>query len=83
MNLSHLLYCVLGVIFGGMIFGYGIQPYFEFHPLGLPLGQVSLAVRALTVNNAVLGILLAAVLAGLIPVMSITRQSIIQAIWGN
>jgi putative ABC transport system permease protein len=78
-----IFYAALGIIFGGLMFGYGIQPYFELHPLDLPLGQVSLAVKALTINSAVLGILTAAVLAGLIPVISITRQSIIQAIWGN
>ena len=59
------------------------MPYFELHPLDLPLGEISLAVEAATVNNAVFGILTAAVLAGLIPVLSITRQPIIQAIWGN
>ncbi len=78
-----IFYAILGIVFGGLIFGYGIQPYFEFHPLDLPLGQVSLSVRALTVSSAVLGLLIAAVLAGLIPVISITRQRIIQAIWGN
>jgi len=78
-----IFYAILGIIFGGLMFGYGIQPYFEFHPLDLPLGQVSLAVKALTISSAILGILLAAVLAGLIPVISITRQRIIQAIWGN
>jgi len=78
-----IFYAILGIIFGGLMFGYGIQPYFEFHPLDLPLGQVSLAVKALTISSAVLGILIAAVLAGLIPVISITRQRIIQAIWGN
>ena len=78
-----IFYAILGIIFGGLIFGYGIQPYFELHPLDLPLGQVSLVVRALTISSAVLGLLIAAVLAGLIPVISITRQRIIQAIWGN
>jgi putative ABC transport system permease protein len=78
-----IFYAVLGIVFGGLIFGYGIQPYFELHPLDLPLGQVSLAVETLTVNNAVFGILIAAILAGLIPVISITRQRIIEAIWGN
>lgn len=78
-----IFYAILGIIFGGLIFGYGIQPYFEFYPLDLPLGQVSLAVKALTISSAVLGLLIAAVLAGLIPVISITRQRIIQAIWGN
>jgi putative ABC transport system permease protein len=78
-----IFYAVLGIILGGLMFGYVLQPYFELHPLDLPLGQVSLAVNAITVNNAVLGILTAAILAGLIPVLSITRQSIIQSIWGN
>ncbi len=78
-----LFFAALGVIIGGLLFGYGILPYFELHPLDLPLGEISLAVEAATVNNAVFGILTAAVLAGLIPVLSITRQPIIQAIWGN
>ena len=81
--IQAIFYAILGIVFGGLIFGYGIQPYFEFHPLDLPLGQVSLSVRALTISSAVLGLLIAAVLAGLIPVISITRQRIIQAIWGN
>jgi putative ABC transport system permease protein len=78
-----IFYAILGIVFGGLIFGYVIQPYFEFHPLDLPLGQVSLVVGALTISSAVLGLLIAAVLAGLIPVISIIRQRIIQAIWGN
>ena len=78
-----IFYAILGIVFGGLLFGYGIQPYFELHPLDLPLGEVSLTVRALTISSAILGILTAAVLAGLIPVISITRQRIIQAIWGN
>jgi putative ABC transport system permease protein len=78
-----ILYAVLGIVFGWLIFGYGIQPYFELHPLDLPLGEVSLAVKTITISSAVLGLLTAAVLAGLIPVISITRQRIIQAIWGD
>ncbi|MFC2068510.1 ABC transporter permease [Chloroflexota bacterium] len=78
-----IFYAILGIVFGGLIFGYVIQPYFELFPLDLPLGQVSLGISALTISSAVLGILTAAVLAGLIPVTSITRQPIIQAIWGN
>lgn len=78
-----IFYAVVGIVLGGLIFGYGIQPYFELHPLDLPLGEISLAVETSTVNKAVLGLLTAAVLAGLIPVLHITRQGIIQAIWGN
>jgi putative ABC transport system permease protein len=78
-----IFYAILGIVFGGLMFGYGIQPYFELHPLDLPIGQVSLAVTTLTISSAVLGLLTAAVLAGFIPAISITRQRIIQAIWGN
>jgi len=78
-----LFYAVAGIVLGGLAFGLGIQGYFEQHPLDLSIGQVSLALESGTVQNAVLGLIGAAVFAGLIPVLSITRQGIIQAIWGN
>lgn len=78
-----LLYAALGIILGGLLFGLGIQPYFIVHPISLPIGSVSLAVNANTVVKAVVGILLAAMLAGIIPVLSITKQNIIRSIWGN
>ncbi len=78
-----LFYAVLGIILGGLIFGYVIQPYFDLYPLDLALGKVTLVVGVITVQYAVIGLILAAILAGLVPVLSITRQGIIQAIWGN
>lgn len=81
--IQALFYAVLGIILGGLIFGYGIQPYFDFHPLDLALGQVTLSVQPVTVQYAVIGLILAAILAGLIPALIITKQDIIQAIWGN
>lgn len=78
-----LFYAVAGIVLGGLAFGLGIQTYFYQHPLDLSIGQVSLALESGTVWNAVLGLLAAAVLAGLVPVLNITRQGIIQAIWGN
>ena len=78
-----LFYAILGIILGGLIFGYGIQPYFDFHPLELALGQVTLSVQPVTVQYAVIGLIIAAILAGLIPALTITKQGIIQAIWGN
>jgi putative ABC transport system permease protein len=81
--IQSLFYASVGIIIGGLLFGYVIQPYFVFRPIDLPIGQLSLAVKAFPVNTSVLGILAAAVFAGLVPVISITRQSIIQAIWGD
>ncbi len=78
-----LLFAVLGIVFGGLLFGYVIKPFFDSHPIDLPIGLVSLAIDPSNIRNSVIGILIAAVLAGVIPVLNITRQSIIKAIWGN
>jgi putative ABC transport system permease protein len=77
------LYAILGIVFGGVIFGYILVPYFNSHPIDLPIGLVSLAIDSGTIRNAVIGLLFAALLAGSIPVINITRHSIIQAIWGD
>jgi len=78
-----LFYAAVGILLGGMAFGFGIQAYFAQHPLNLSIGQVSLALQPSTVQYAIAGLIGAAVLAGLIPVLSITRQGIIKAIWGS
>lgn len=78
-----LFYAVLGIVAGGLLFGYVIQPYFAAHPLDLSIGRVSLATDPSTIRNSVIGILAAAVLAGIVPVINVMRHSIIKAIWGN
>ena len=78
-----LFYVICGVVVGGLLFYFVVQPYFALHPLDLSLGQVSLAVQTSAIQNAVLGLILAAILAGYLPVLGITRQSIIKIIWGN
>jgi putative ABC transport system permease protein len=82
--LIQALFCaVCGIIIGGCIMRFGVEPYFLRHPLDLALGPVSLALSDSTSRDAVLGLLLAAFMAGVIPVLSITRESIIKAIWGS
>ncbi len=78
-----LFYAVVGIVLGWLLFGYVIQPYFAAHPLDLSIGKVSLFIEPSTVRNSVIGIILAAIFAGIIPVINVTRQSIIKAIWGN
>ncbi len=81
--MQALLFVFLGIIFGGLIFGYIIKPIFDAHPIDLPIGLVSLAIDPRTIRNAIIGLIAAAVLAGILPVLNITRQSIIKAIWGG
>jgi len=78
-----LFYAVVGIVLGGLLFGYVIEPYFAAHPLELSIGSVSLATDTVTIRNSVLGILAAAILAGVVPVVNVMRHSIIKAIWGN
>jgi putative ABC transport system permease protein len=78
-----LFYAVIGIVLGGLLFGYVIEPYFAAHPIDLSIGLVSLATDMVTIRNSVLGILMAAAFAGVIPVVNIMRHSIIKAIWGN
>ncbi len=76
--IQSLFFAILGIVIGGLLFGYVIMPYFENNPIDLPVGLVSLAVDNANVRNSVIGIIFAAVLAGLIPVMDITdRKSVV------
>ncbi len=81
--IQALLYAGCGVLFGILIMSYGVVPYFDEHPLDLALGPVGLAVQGSTIRDAVIGLIISAFLAGVVPVVSITRESIIKAIWGS
>jgi putative ABC transport system permease protein len=76
-------YAFSGMAIGGLLFRFAIIPYFDAHPIDLPIGLVSLSVHLETILSGMLGMVLAAVFAGIIPTLSIIRQSIIKAIWGD
>ena len=80
---QSIFYAFMGMAVGGLLFQFGIKPYFDLHPINLPIGQVSLLVKPYTLYLAVFGILLSAVFAGIIPVFTIIRQTIIKSIWGS
>jgi putative ABC transport system permease protein len=76
-------YVVSGILVGWLIYTFGIELYFINNPLDTPMGPLSLVVERQTVFDAVIGLVVAAFLAGLLPVLSLLRQDIIQTIWGN
>jgi putative ABC transport system permease protein len=78
-----LFYATTGVVLGGLAFRFGLQGYFDYHPLDLSIGKVGLALHPGIVESAVFGLVAAAVLAGLVPVLNITRQGIVHAIRGE
>jgi putative ABC transport system permease protein len=81
--LQALLYAILGIIFGGLILGYLIKPFFDANPIDLPVGLISLVVDYSSIVSSILWLLVAAIMAGLIPVLHITSESIIKSIWGS
>ena len=78
-----VFYAFSGMAIGGLIFRFVIIPYFNAYPIDLPIGLVSLSVNPETIQLGIIGIVLAAVFAGVIPVLSIIRHSIIRSIWGD
>lgn len=78
-----VFYAFSGMAIGGLLFSFAIIPYFNAHPIDLPIGFVSLSVNQATIQTGIIGLTLAAVFAGVIPALSIIRHSIIKAIWGD
>ena len=78
-----LFYAAFGVLFGWLVVRFLLLPYFVSYPLDLPIGLVSLTVQPLTMGTSTIGLILAALLAGLIPAWAMMKQSIIKTIWGS
>lgn len=81
--MQALFYVVMGVALGWSIVHFVIEPYFIYYPLDLPMGLVNLNVRSTTIIISSVGLLISGLMAGLIPSLTIMRNSIIKIIWGN
>ncbi len=77
-----LFYAIFGIIFGSIIMFYFIEPYFINHPLPFPIGDITLAIKEVQVLQGVLGLLVAAFIAGFVPAWRAARENILKAIWG-
>jgi putative ABC transport system permease protein len=76
-------YAVIGISLGWLMLNFLVQPYFLKYPLDIPLGLVSLSIEPATIRSSILSLLAAAIMAGFVPVLIITKQNIIKTIWGN
>ena len=81
--IQALFYAIVGIVLGWLIMNFLVQPYFVKYPIDIPLGLVSLTVESATVRSSILSLLTAAILAGFVPVLIITRQNIIETIRGT
>ena len=80
--IQALFYVLMGTALGWAISGLVLQPYFNYNPIVMPIGYVRLTVESAVVIGSAAGLLMSAILAGLIPPWTVMRESIIKIIWG-
>lgn len=78
-----LFYAISGVVIGAALVFYVIAPYFINHPLDLPVGESSLALDTTRIIQNITSLLVAALVAGLIPSRQAVKENILKAIWGT
>jgi putative ABC transport system permease protein len=81
--IQAIFYVGTGIVIGWLVFRFVIQQYFMIYPLDMPIGLVTLSLRSEALGGWISGLLVAGVLAGLIPALTIMRESIIKSIWGT
>ncbi len=77
---QSIFYTLCGIIVGSVLVFLLIGPFFESHPLELPMGDVSLAFSSVMIFVSILSLLVAGILAGLIPSWRVAKQNILKAI---
>lgn len=80
--LQAIFYALLGIIAGLAIINFMLVPFFTNHPFAMPIGPVGLALVRTDVTVSILSMIAVSAIAGFIPSWSVTRQNIINAIWG-
>ena len=80
--MQALFYAISGVIIGALVVFFALVPYFDAHPLDLPVGAISLALNEGRFIANVLMLVGAALVAGAIPSWQGARENILKAIWG-
>jgi putative ABC transport system permease protein len=81
--IQSILYIGAGIVVGWLLFRFVILQYFMAYPLDLPIGLVSLTLKSGALGGWIFGLMIAGVLAGLVPALTVMRESIIKSIWGT
>lgn len=79
---QSMFFTILGAVVGYIILITLISPLFEYRPLHFPLGWVTLTIERTTFIRAVLSLIGAGLVGGLLPSWKIVREKILDLIWG-
>lgn len=77
-----LIYTVIGVGVGALVYLFIIIPFFEQYPFSFPGGPVSLSVQYILMRRYALILLAVSLLAALLPSWQSVRIKLLDAIWG-
>jgi len=76
-------YSVLGILIMSLVITVLIQPYFNIHPINLPLGKSNLAITLNDLLSRGLILTVAAIISGFIPARMVAKQNTLDAILGR
>jgi len=79
---QSLFFSACGVAVGSAVVFLGLDPYLRANPILLPFGQLHLTFSSLGIVLSITSILVAGIIAGVVPSWRVARQNIISAIWG-
>jgi ABC-type lipoprotein release transport system permease subunit len=77
-----IIFSIFGIL-AGIGISYLLDSYISANPIVLPMGEVSLDVRADLLLTSSIAVVLSAIFAGFYPSWKASRQSIIKSIWGE
>ncbi|MCF7843548.1 hypothetical protein K9M47_01475 [Candidatus Gracilibacteria bacterium] len=80
--IQSLFYATWGVIFGLIIIFWIVSPFLVVRPIPMPFGNASLVYTSLGIFINITSLIIAGVLAGLIPAKIVAREDILKSIWG-
>ncbi|NJD75606.1 MAG: ABC transporter permease [Candidatus Methanoperedens sp.] len=81
--LQAMFIVTCGIVAGLLIMFSLVVPWFVSHPLDFSIGKISLLILPERVSISAISLVIAAVIAGLVPSIMAVRETIVEAMWGN
>ena len=80
--IQSLFYSALGIVFGLIIIFWIVVPLLVMKPITMPFGNATLVYTSFGIFINIASLMVAGVLAGLIPAKIVAREDILKSIWG-